>query len=245
MVTITPELAERVADLARLLLDDDSTDAPLRQLTDLALELIPGSAAAGIVAAGDKAWLSVASGAEIAGLHKHQLETGEGPVAEALRHGEARRVDDAADELRWRGVCVMITAAGYRSCLALPLQTSRRPGGALVIYGRDSGTFAGSEHDVALLFAAQGGVAFDNAAAYRDCRQLVSNLHVALESRAVIEQAKGMLMAEYGYPPDAAFKHLSTLSQRTNRKVRDLAADLVAGRINRLKFGSPETGDGG
>jgi GAF domain-containing protein len=245
MVTITPELAERIADLARLLLDDDSTDTPLRQLTDLALELIPGSAAAGIVAAGDKAWVSVASNGEVADLHRHQLETGDGPVAEALRHGEARRVDDAADELRWRGVCAQIAAAGYLSCLALPLQTSRRPGGALTIYGRDRGTFSGSEHDIALLFAAQGGVAFDNAAAYRDCRQLVSNLQAALESRAVIEQAKGILVAEYGYTPDIAFKHLSTSSQKTNRKVRDLSADLVAGRINQLKFGPADPGDGG
>jgi GAF domain-containing protein len=245
MVTITPELAGRIADLARLLLDDDSTDTPLRQLTDLALELIPGSAAAGIVAAGDKAWVSVASSTEVAELHRRQLETGEGPVAEALRHGEARRVDDAADERRWRGVCAQMAAAGYLSCLALPLQTSRRPGGALTIYGRDQDTFCGSEHDLALLFAAQGGVAVDNASAYRDCRQLVSNLQVALESRGVIEQAKGILVAEYGYTPDIAFKHLSTLSEKTNRKVRDLSADLVGGRVNQTRFGPAETGDDG
>jgi AmiR/NasT family two-component response regulator len=48
----------------------------------------------------------------------------------------------------------------------------------------------------------------------------------------VIEQAKGILVAEHGYSPDVAFKRLSVLSQNTNRKIRDIAADLVAGKIN-------------
>jgi GAF domain-containing protein len=243
MVTITPELAERIASLAKLLLDDESTDAPLRQLTELALELIPGSEAAGIVAASDKSWISAATGPEVADLHKHQLESGDGPVAEAIRHGEARRIDDAADEQRWHPVCAQMMAAGYASCLVLPLQTSPRPSGVLAIYGRDQQAFAASEHDIALLFAAQGGVAFDNAAAYRSCRQLVTNLQLALESRAAIEQAKGILVAQYGYTPDIAFKHLSAQSQKTNRKVRDISADLVAGRVNRQRFGPDLAGE--
>jgi GAF domain-containing protein len=236
MVKVTRQLAERIADLAQLLLDDDGSDGPLEQLTELALELIPGSAAAGVVAAGDTSWAFTASAAAVGDLNRLQLHGGEGPVADAIRYGEARRIDDTGSEQRWPAVCSAIADAGFGSCLVLPLRTDRKPGGALVIYGRAPDAFAGSGHDIALLFAAQGGVALRNAAAYRSCRQLVANLRAALESRAVIEQAKGILVAEYGCHPEVAFKELSRLSQNTNRKVRDIAADLVAGRIDGGQF---------
>ncbi len=122
------------------------------------------------------------------------------------------------------------------------MRTDRKPGGALVVYGRDPDAFTGAGHDVALLFAAQGGVAIRNAAAYRSCRELVVNLQSALESRAVIEQAKGILVAEHGCDPEVAFKELSRISQNTNRKVREIAADLVAGRIERGQLSPQQDG---
>jgi transcriptional regulator with GAF, ATPase, and Fis domain len=236
MVSITKELAERIAGLAELLLTEESSEALLRQLADLSLELIPGSAAAGVVVAGDQTWSYAASGVNIAELHQLDLQSGDGPVAEALRYGEARRIDDATAEERWLKVCAAMTSEGLSSCLVLPLRTDRQPGGALAVYGRQPGCYAGTGHDIALLFAAQGGVAVRNATLYRNCRQLVENLQVALESRAVIEQAKGILVAEFGYAPDLAFRRLSLLSQNSNRKVREIAADLVAGRIRRQEL---------
>jgi transcriptional regulator with GAF, ATPase, and Fis domain len=240
VVTVTRELAERIANVAELLLSEESSDAPLRQLADLSLELIPGSAAAAVVAAGEYSWSYAASDSAVASLHQKQVQSGDGPVAEALRYGEARRIDDAAAEERWPAVCTAMTSEGLRSCLVLPLRTDRHPGGALAIYGRDPDSFAGSGHDIALLFAAQGGVAARNAAVYKNCRRLVDNLHMALESRAVIEQAKGILVAEYGYPPEVAFERLNVMSQNTNRRVRDISADLVEGRINRQQFSDEE-----
>jgi transcriptional regulator with GAF, ATPase, and Fis domain len=236
MVKITRQLAERVADLARLLLDDEDIQAPLRQLSDLALDLIPGSSAVGIVTSDDGGWRYSGSSDVVSALHREQLESGSGPVADAVGYGEARRIDNAASEQRWPGTCAAMTTAGYSSCLALPLRTDRKPGGALVLYGRTPEAFAGSGHDIALLFAAQGGVAVRNATAYRSCRALVANLHTALESRAVIEQAKGILVADYGCDPETAFTELSRISQNTNRKVRELAADLVAGKADRSQF---------
>jgi transcriptional regulator with GAF, ATPase, and Fis domain len=233
MVRVTRQLAERIADLARLLIDDEGTDAPLQQLTELAMQLIPGSAAAGVVAATDSTWSYASSPADAGDLHRNQIQAGSGPLVEAIRYGEARRIDDTRQEQRWPEACREMAELGFGSCLILPLRTDRRPGGALVVYGTEPEAFVGAGHDLALLFAAQGGVALHNAAAYRDCRQLVVNLQLALESRAVIEQAKGILVAEHGCDPETAFKELSRMSQRTNRKVRDISADLVAGRIDR------------
>jgi transcriptional regulator with GAF, ATPase, and Fis domain len=237
-VNVTREFAERIASLAQLLLADSDPDATLRQIAELALEVIPGSSAAGVVAAAEASWSFAASAGTVAGLHIFQLQTGEGPVAEALRYGEARRIDNAAEEDRWPAVCSAMASEDLHSCLVLPLRTDRKPGGALAVYGNEPDAFVGSSHDVALLFAAQGGVAVRNAALYRGCRQMVENLQKAVASRAVIEQAKGILVAEYGYPPDVAFKRLSVLSQNSNRKVRDIAADVVEGRVNRDQFGA-------
>ncbi len=237
-MNVTREFAERIASLAQLLLSEDDPDATLRQLAELALEVIPGSDAAGVIAAGAQSWSYAASAGTVADLHEAQLQTGDGPVAEVLRYGEARRIDNVAEEDRWPDVCAAMAREQLNSCLVLPLRTDRQRGGAVAVYGKRPGAFAGSSHDIALLFAAQGGVAVRNASLYRSCHRMVGNLQIALESRAVIEQAKGILVAQYGYPPDVAFKRLSVMSQNSNRKVRDIAADLVEGRINRDQFGS-------
>lgn len=237
MVAVTREFAEQVANLAELLLTDDDSDVVIRQLARLSLERIPGSDAAGVVVFSDRAWTYSTSDDRVAGLHQAQLESGAGPVVESLRYGEARRIDDAVAEERWPALCSAMIDQGLRSCLVLPLHPDRQPSGVLAVYGCEADSFAGAGHDIALLFAAQGGVAMRNASLYRNCRKMVDNLRIALDSRAVIEQAKGMLVAEYGYAPDVAFKRLSVLSQNTNRKVRDIAADVVAGRIERDAFG--------
>ena len=67
---------------------------------------------------------------------------------------------------------------------------------------------------------------------------MVSNLHAALESRAVIEQAKGILHAELGVSPEDAFHLLSRYSQNTNQRVRKVSARLVQGLISAGEFRS-------
>lgn len=127
----------------------------------------------------------------------------------------------------------LVSAAA--SCCRCAL-TVGRPAGAVALYGPDSNAFGGGSHDIAMLFAAQGGTALHNAALYRAARQMVHNLHTALESRAVIEQAKGILHAEFGVSPEEAFRLLSRRSHNTNRKVREIAAELVRGGIDPGQF---------
>jgi hypothetical protein len=83
-----------------------------------------------------------------------------------------------------------------------------------------------------LLFAAQGGTALHNAEIYGACRQMTDNLQAALEGRAIIEQAKGVLHAKLAVSPDEAFELLRRSSQNTNQKVRVIAGQLVRGEID-------------
>ena len=231
---VTREFADRIADAARLLEEDEVADNTLRRLTELAVELVPGSTAAAMTIATAQGALNfAASDQPLDELHRLQFDDGAGgPVPETLRHNEPRRIDDTATEHRWPDFCRAARRAGFGSCLALPLRTDRHPAGAVALYAPEPDTFRGAAHDVALLFAAQGGTAVRNASLYRACRRMVDSLHVGLASRALIEQAKGILHAELGISPAEAFRLLSRYSQDTNQRVRKISADLVQGRLS-------------
>ena len=233
VVAVSREFADRLADVTKLLDAGEATDEALQRLTSLGVQLIPGGTAAAVTVAVPKGALTFASSdSRLDDLHRLQFEGSEGPVVETLLHNEPRRIDDTAGEPRWPAFCRSAARAGFRSCLALPLRTDRQPAGAVALYGEDPGVFRGAAHDIALLFAAQGGTAVRNAALYRACRRMVDNLHAGLESRAIIEQAKGILHAELGVTPAEAFRLLSRHSQNTNQRVRIIAARLVQGRMS-------------
>jgi GAF domain-containing protein len=237
MIAMTREFADRVADVAQLLDGDEIPDEALHRLTALAAGLVPGGTAAAVTIAMTSGALTfAASDPRLEELHRLQVDDDGGPVVETLRHNEPRRVDDTAAECRWPAFCRGAAAAGFASCLVLPLRTDRQPAGAVALYGAEPNVFRGATHDIALLVAAQGGIAVHNAALYGTCRRMVESLHAGLESRAVIEQAKGVLHAELGVSPEEAFRLLSRYSQNTNQRVRKISAGLVQGRIAAAEF---------
>lgn len=232
MVTVTREFAERIAEVARLLERDELPGEALQRLAALGADLFPGSGTAAVtIADGGQPLTFAAADPRLSGLHELQFSSGQGPLVEALHHHEPRRVDDITTERRWPLFCRAAARAGFASLLVLPLRTDQ-PAGAVALYSPGRRTFTGSAQDVAVLYAAQGGTALHNAELYRACREMADNLHTALASQAVIEQAKGILHAELGVSMDEAFALLSQRSHRTNRKVRLVSADLVAGRVD-------------
>ena len=237
MMEVTQEFAERMSDVARLLENDDEDDAPLRHLADLGVELVPGATAAAVtITAGAQVHTFAVSEPRIGELHELQFVSGDGPVVETLRYNEARHIPDTSVEGRWRAFCRAATEAGLHSLISLPLHTDQRPAGAVALYAGCPGAFSGTAHDIALLFAAQGGTALYNAEVYGTCRQMTDNLQAALEGRAVIEQAKGILQAKLAVSPDEAFELLRRTSQHTNQKVRVIAGRLVRGEIDPRKL---------
>jgi AmiR/NasT family two-component response regulator len=76
-------------------------------------------------------------------------------------------------------------------------------------------------------------VAIANADAYAEAATLARNMQEAMRSRADIEMAKGILMAQQQCTPEEAFALLSKASQRSNRKLRDLAVDIVENVVTR------------
>ena len=99
--------------------------------------------------------------------------------------------------------------------------------GGLNIYAREANAFDGASREVAQEFAPYVAVAAGNMYSYQSARELADNLRTALESRAVIDQAKGILMERHKLTADQAFQFLAKASMATNRKVRDVADQLV------------------
>ena len=101
----------------------------------------------------------------------------------------------------------------------------------VVFYSEDANGFSEADHQSAELFAAQAAVMLANAQALDDARSLGEGLREAMASRAAIEQAKGILIAQSGVDADEAFDLLRRASQRENRKLRDVAADIVQANV--------------
>ena len=114
-----------------------------------------------------------------------------------------------------------------RSTLSLPLLVGEGSVGALNFYSTKEDGFSDEDRRNSATFALQAAVVLANAQAYWDARTLNEHLAEAMRSRATIEQAKGILMAQSNVGPDAAFELLRSASQRENRKLRDIAQELV------------------
>lgn len=159
-----------------------------------------------------------------------QYELGTGPCLETLHTGRMTIVADLRAEPRWQPFPQRALAFGVRSCLCLPLATPDHGTVAtLNLYSRTLGAFddpadVGRATTLAVLAGLVVGVA------ERTVRheQLIDQLRAALSSRSVIDQAVGVLMAQRRCDADQAMSLLRQASQRSNRKVRELAVDIVA-----------------
>jgi hypothetical protein len=144
-----------------------------------------------------------------------------------LAHQEPRRLDDATTDQRWPEFSAHLAEADYRSMLVLPLPARHQPAAAFALFSTTPEQFGETTHDLALLFTLHAGVVFDNAQLYHDSQTLIGHLHTALDTRAIVSQAQGILMHLYGCPAEQAFALLRSASQTMNTKLRIVAEQLV------------------
>ena len=156
-----------------------------------------------------------------------QYESGDGPAAHALRHASPVHVRDTAAPGSWPGFRGRAAALGIRSCYAVPLVTDGEPVGALVLYARTPGAFGPQETRRADKFARHAAGALTLSLRMASCADQNDQLRSSIVSRAVIDQALGVIMATERCPQDKAFALLRSVSQNTNVKIRDLAATIV------------------
>ena len=105
--------------------------------------------------------------------------------------------------------------------------------GAMNLYASTDQPLEGETVTVAETFAGYAAVAMANAALYTSTAELVKQLHTAMQTRAVIEQAKGILMAKHRYSGERAFRDLgANPHQHSNHKLQDTAQGIVDSTIH-------------
>ncbi|MGY1822538.1 GAF and ANTAR domain-containing protein [Geodermatophilus sp. SYSU D00079] len=216
--------------LSRVVLADRALDDVLGEVTAIAARSIPGTESSSItLIRGDKAFTAAHHGEMALAADELQYEQGYGPCMDAGRGGVVLRIDDMATEQRWPDYVARVQAIGVRSSLSIPLPYQGNSIGALNNYASAPEAFATPQSLAAALEVADAvAVAVANADAHDRLGEQARNLRLAMESRAVIEQAKGVLMAQRHVDADQAFEVLRDASQRYNRKLRDIAGGIVA-----------------
>jgi GAF domain-containing protein len=200
----------------------------LTELTKLSAGLTPGISCA-ITSERDGRPLTVSSSDERAvALDETQYEDGNGPCLQSLATGEAVSVPDMTLEDRWTTYTSDALHQGLRCSLSLPLAGPEQILGAMNFYGFDEPhMFSGAERPRYEIFAAQASGALQIASLRHQDAELVNQLETALGSRSIIDQAIGVLMAQQRCTAEEAFDLLRAHSQNSQRKIRDIAADLI------------------
>lgn len=164
-------------------------------------------------------------------LDDTQYQSGAGPCLEALAEGRQIVVDDAAADDRWQEFQQTAEYLGVHTTLSSPLDIDTNGMAASMnLYARRRMDLGQEDLDRAVVFAEQLAAALESAAAYRATAKLAGDIAAAMRTRGVIEQAKGMIMADHGVTPDEAFELLRKMSQRNNVKVAELATRIVERR---------------
>jgi len=227
----TPAVDEATAFelLGGIALSEHSLHSVFQTVADLTKQVMPGDIEASVsLLVADKATTVVYTGQLALDLDESQYGRGYGPCLHAASSGQTVQVDDARTEPRWSDYMEKAVDRGSLSSLSIPLGTSATTGAGLNIYAREPAAFDDASRRIGHRFARFAGVAVANVNAYQSAREQADNLQIALEARAVIDQAKGILIERYRLTADEAFKLLAQASMASNRKLRNVADHLVA-----------------
>jgi GAF domain-containing protein len=223
-----PSRFDALEQLGRLSLREHSMESLLQSVTELAKQALPGKPETSVsLLDRGRPSTAVFTGPLARDCDESQYGFGYGPCLHAAGIGELVEVADARVDTRWREYMRRAVEYGALGSLSVPLPITEGVAGALNIYVREPNAFDEESRSVATRFAPYAAVAVANMHAYQKSRDMAENLQSALDSRAVIDQAKGILMERYKLSPDQAFHALARASMQSNTKVRDIAEHLV------------------
>jgi len=216
------------AELGRINLAENDLQQVLTTVSELAKRTISGAAEVSVtLLRGDRATTAAYTGDLALHLDEQQYEKGYGPCLDAAHAGATVHVQQMTTEERWPDYIPHAVKHGARSSLSVCLPIQEAVTGALNIYAVVSNAFDDEAVTLAQTFAGYAAVAVANAHLYATTAALAKQMQEAMVSRAVIEQAKGILMAQVHCTADQAFELLTRRSQHTNRKLRDIAQAIV------------------
>lgn len=236
-------LGEAFVALADTLVSGYDVVDLLHSLTDHCVDLLD-AAAAGLVLRDAHGGLDVlaSTGERSELLELVQLRAGEGPCGEAYLTGRTVAVHDTAEHDRWPGFCADAVAQGFRSVHALPMRLRDQTLGALSLFRARPGALPVADQGVAQALADIATIGILHERALRQNEIVAGQLRGALDSRVVIEQAKGVLAEQGGLDMDQAFTVLRHHARAHHLKLRDVADAVVNGTADHLSLSRAATG---
>jgi len=212
-----------------LLLTASGVEGFLQRLTELAAEAVEISVSCGVTARRDGQPLTVAfSDQQASELDESQYAATTGPCLHSLTTGEVVSIPDIDDDQRWPVYLQVARRVGLRSSLSLPLVVDGSTVAAMNLYSFSGpGVFDEQVLRRCLVFASLAAGALRLAIGRAAEQQLVDQLEEALASRTVIDQALGIVMGKQQCDAEKAFALLRMRSQSSQRKLRDVATDLI------------------
>jgi len=221
-------LARMLVSAGNSIDDEDELLSVLQRVVGIAHDVVAGADSTGVtIDLGGRTFTAVHTDHRTLRVDSEQYEAGEGPCLHAARTRSIVLVDavDAVDT--WPRFSSAAAEEGIRSFLAAPLFTPEHTLGSLNLYGRDQSAFDDVDAEILDLLTTAVSRAIGDFARFRSERDVAESIQRALEHRAPIEQAKGMLMAIHGIDADEAFDLLRKQSQETNVRLRTVAANFV------------------
>jgi GAF domain-containing protein len=223
--------------LSQFFVKDGTLGDTLLRVSEMACDVTPAKYAGITLLVEGKPRTGVFTSSEAPEIDEAQYDTGEGPCLDAFRLQRIFRIESTTEDTRWPAFSKLATSHGIHSTMSVPLTVHGESLGALNLYAESKAAFTDAHEDTVQIFADQAAIALANAQVYWDARQLSENLTQAIKSRETIDHAVGILMATGGISPQEAFQILVRASQRENRKLRDVAEEIVTRTIERKTEG--------
>jgi GAF domain-containing protein len=225
----TDLLSDTFVDLADTMVADFDVIDFLHMLIDRTVRLL-GASAAGVLLADPRGELRVAAASsEEAGLLElFQLQNDQGPCLDCFRAGRPVTATDLTSRAQqWPRFAHAATQAGFRTVEALPMRLRDQVIGALNLFRAETGPFDPTDLRMAQALADVATIGLLHERNVRRRETVAEQLQAALNSRVVIEQAKGKLAERLGIDMDRAFQMLRDYARATNQHLTDVARDFV------------------
>ncbi|KAA0108867.1 GAF and ANTAR domain-containing protein [Mycolicibacterium sp. P1-5] len=222
------QLARLLLDAGRTVTDEDDLLTLLQRVATIAEEAIDGADYTGItIDLGGLTYTAVHTDDHTLVIDSEQYDAGDGPCLHASRTRTVVLLDSDEAMGAWPRFAAAARDEGINSFLAAPLFADDQTLGSFNLYGRALHAFDNIDAEILELLTKAVSRAIGDFARYKSARDTAESIQRVLQSRAPIEQAKGVLMAMHGIDADAAFDVLRKQSQQTNVPVRVLAVEFL------------------
>ena len=166
-------------------------------------------------------------------LELMEIQNDEGPCLDCHRHGASVLVADlAADRARWPSFTDEAIRVGFGAVYALPMRLRQDTIGALNLFHRHPETITGDTLRLAQALADVATIAILQQRAVQGSADLSQQLQTALNSRVIIEQAKGVLAGQQHIDMPTAFTLIRAYARRTNQRLSMVARAVVTGELS-------------